>query len=179
MQKTLSGQSIGEAFPQVDLTATVADGLVLPLLNREVFSTMHALGHNSSYLFSLGHSAVELSANATFEDPSHIKAMMLGCSAFELLSNGVRPRGYQSEEELAVVYGVLRCFTKPELVEEFASRAAYAGQRLHDDTPVLHDAIAEVAENHLGYNEADVLYAITGAGMMRGMQIRTDRILAA
>ena len=166
MTKLLCGQITGEGFPQVDLTTATADGLVIPLLNHDIFRTMHRTTHAASYLFSVGHSALEMSAKAQLEDAALVRAMMLGCSAFELISSAVRPDVYQSEDEKAAVYATARRFVQPSSVNSFAEQAELARQQLHRTTPVLHDAIVEIAETFLDYNETDIIYATAAAAMM-------------
>lgn len=171
--------SLNEAFPHVDMSESLALGLVLPLQNTEIFDTLHVTCHKTNVLFSIGHTAVSLVAHEALVDDAQANALLAGCEVFELISSALRPTGYSNDVEKAVVFEGARLFVEPESIEQFTERAEYASQKLHDDAPILHETVSEIAAKRLAHNEAALAYAIAGAGIMRGLQIRADRKLAS
>ena len=166
-------------FPEVDILKPLAEGLVIPLQNREVFATMHRKSHDTCRLYGVGHAALAVCYRSVLrEDPSRVHATLLGCRIFEAISGVVSTRYYGDPWSLMVVGQLSLRLGDPESSRTLPDQLERAGVLLQEDVPVLGDAISEVAARELSGNSLGVLHALQGAGMMRDMQITADRVLA-
>lgn len=179
MSETTPANPKIEVFPHVDIIDSAANGLIIPLQNDTIFNLLHDECHKTSRLFTVGHSAVQITANAALDDKPREDALLMGCEVFEIISTAVRPENYQTEAELLVVFDSAKRMTDQTNVEWFTQRATNASQRLKQDAPTLYEMVKEIATRRLGHDGTVLEYAIAGAGIMRGLQIRTDRYIAA
>jgi hypothetical protein len=166
-------------FPQVDIPEPLAEAIVVPLQNADLFATMHEVSHTKNRFFAIGHTAVELFVHTALDDEQREAAVVTGLEIFELISSAVRPAYYDTELERAVVTEAAQRLLAGVHAEQAAEWATYAAQRMRKDTPVLNDTVTEIAGRRLGNNDAAITYALAGAGLMRGMQIKVDRKIAS
>lgn len=164
---------------QLDLPEALAEGLIVPLMNQEVFTAMHDTVHQSNYFFAVGHSAVKLVAHETIPEPEHEHALIVGCEIYEALASVSSPANYRSNrEQFAVDEGVGR-LAMHEGVRDFLGNCVAASLELRGQAPVLTSTVSEIAAHQLSQNNAAIAYAIAGAGVMRSLHIGIEKRLAA
>jgi hypothetical protein len=164
---------------QFDLPETMLNSLVIPLLNKDIFDTMHEECHTYNYFFEIGHKAVQLAAHAILSDNSREDALLTGCAIYETVVSVCTTTDYRGTVQQSAAYESASKAVSGETLREFVDLAEYAGEKMRGEAPVLHSAVVEIADRRLRSSEGSLAYAVAGAGLMRQMQIHLDRRLAS
>jgi hypothetical protein len=177
MGKIISNEDV---FPATDLPDVMVSRLVPPLQNRGMFNRMHGMSHDTSRLYSVGHTALAICARGVLgREPSRVEATLMGCSVFEAIGGVLSAEHYGDQRGLVVVSELSLLLGEPEGLMMLPIQLEQAANHLQAEAPTLAEAVSEIVTDGFDYDEAAVLHALQGAGMMRTMQLEANRMLAA